>query len=596
MSFIKTPGGGAIRPLASYITLEGSRKALSVLEQYNLWLTKATDADNNSELVSIKDDSEAINDRFFKSLAFGTGGLRGVIGAGTNRMNIYTVGLAAQALAVWVQNNGGGTVAIGYDSRIKSDIFARATACVLAVNGVKAYIYKELEPTPCISFAVRALGCRSGVVITASHNPSKYNGFKCYGPDGYQMTDDDAHDVEHIMAGLDIFDDVKRGDFDALMAEGKIEYISDEVMDDFIKNVYSASVHPEVFKKANLKLIYTPLCGTGNKPVRRILKTAGIEDVTVVSEQELPNGNFPRCPYPNPEIRQAFDAALELAQSVPADLLLATDPDCDRVGIAVRDRNGEYQLMSGNEVGAMLLNYLLTERTAMGTMPEKPVAVKTIVTSALAERIAEKYGCELRNVLTGFKYIGEIVTELERNGQTDRFIMGYEESYGYLVGAHARDKDAVVASMMIVEMASFYKLQDRNLLEVMDELYKTYGYFINRLVSGEFEGEAGMKRIAAIMDGLRANAPASVAGSKVIMTRDYQLSVEKDLVTGAEKTLTLPKSNVLEFILEDGCSFIARPSGTEPKIKYYLTAVASTRDAAEKRVSEIADAVAELVK
>ncbi len=567
---------------------------MSVSEQYSRWLSLVSDEELLNELKSVENDSEGINDRFFKALAFGTGGLRGVIGAGSNRMNIYTVGLAAQALALWVNNNGGGSVAVGYDSRIKSDVFARATAAVLAANGVKAFIYKELVPTPCVSYAVRKLGCRSGVVITASHNPSKYNGFKCYGPDGYQMTDDDAHTVEGLMKGLDIFEDVKHGDFDALLSAGKIEYIADEVMDSFLDEVKKASVHPDACKQAGLKVIYTPLCGAGNKPVRRILEMTGVSEVTVVSEQELPNGNFPRCPYPNPEIRQAFDAALELAEKQEADLLLATDPDCDRVGIAVRDGSG-YTLMSGNEVGAMMLNYVLSEKAKLGALSDKPVAVKSIVTSAIAERICKKYNCELDNVLTGFKYIGEIVTELERNNQLDRFVMGYEESYGYLVGAHARDKDAVVASMMICEMASFYKLQGKSLLDVMEELYGEHGYFIHSLVSGEFEGESGMKRIAAIMDGLRANAPKTLAGSKVVLMRDYKLSVETDLTTGKQSEIKLPESNVLEFILEDGCAFIARPSGTEPKIKYYLTAVGADRASANSRVDELAGAVKALV-
>jgi len=600
MSFSKIPGGGAFRPLGQDAVAkaftEGGKKVLSVLEQYKLWLDKAADPDNREELLSVKDDDEGINDRFFKSLAFGTGGLRGVIGAGTNRMNIYTVGLATQALAVWVQNNGGGSVAIGYDSRIKSDVFARETAAVLAANGIEAHIYKELEPTPCVSYAIRKLGCKAGVMVTASHNPSKYNGYKCYGPDGYQMTDDDAHEVERIMKTLDIFNDVKHGDFDKLLAEGKIKYIPDEVLDSFIECVYSVSVHPEVFREAGLKVVYTPLCGTGNKPVRRILAKAGVTDVTVVTEQELPNGSFPRCPYPNPEIRQAFDAALELAGKLQPELLLATDPDCDRVGIAVRDRDGSYKLMTGNEVGAIMLNYLLSERKALGTLPEKPLAVKTIVTSYIAERIAREYDCELRSVLTGFKYIGEIVTDLEKKGETDRFIMGYEESYGYLVGSHARDKDAVVASMMICEMASFYKLKGKNLLEVMDELYSAYGYYINSLKSSEYDGEEGMKKIASIMEKLRGSVPESIAGSGITRTRDYLLSEEKILSTGGINKLTLPKSNVFEYILADGCSVIARPSGTEPKIKYYLTAVGDSKTAAEARVKELSDAVDELVK
>jgi len=431
---------------------------MTVNELYELWLTKVDDSELLAELKAAAGNAEEINDRFFQTLAFGTGGLRGVIGAGTNRMNIYTVGLASQALAAWVLENGKSkSVAIGYDSRIKSDVFARTAAAVLAANGVKVYIYPELVPTPCVSWAVRELGCDSGIVITASHNPAKYNGFKCYAPEGYQMTDEGAAQIEALMRSFDIFDDVKRGDFEQLLAEGTIEYIGQEVMDKFLDAVASAAVNPGICKGSGMKVIYTPLCGTGNKPVRAILERIGVEDVTVVACQELPDGNFPRAPFPNPEIREAFEAALELTETVPADLLLATDPDCDRVGIAVRNEQGEYELLSGNETGALMLDYVLSQRAAKGTLPEAPLAVKTIVTSVLAEKIAAAYGVELRNVLTGFKYIGEIVTDLEKEGKADRFVMGYEESYGYLFGSHVRDKDAVVASMMICEMAAYYK-------------------------------------------------------------------------------------------------------------------------------------------
>ncbi len=567
---------------------------MTVNELYQLWLSKVEDEELLAELRSVADDAEGINDRFFQTLAFGTGGLRGVIGAGTNRMNIYTVGLASQALAKWVLDNGKSkSVAIGYDSRIKSDVFAKAAAAVLAANGVKVYLYPELVPTPCVSWAVRELGCDSGIVITASHNPAKYNGFKCYAPEGYQMTDEGAAQIEALMKATDIFDDVKRGDFDALLAEGTIEYIDDSVMDRFLDAVSSAAVNPGICKGSGMKVIYTPLCGTGNKPVRAILARIGVEDVTVVACQEKPDGNFPRAPFPNPEIREAFEASLELAQTVPADLLLATDPDCDRVGIAVRTPEGEYELLSGNETGALMLDYVLSQRAAKGTLPENPLAVKTIVTSVLAEKIAAHYGCELRNVLTGFKYIGEIVTDLEKVGEQGRFVMGYEESYGYLFGSHVRDKDAVVASMMICEMAAYYKSQGKSLLQVMDELYAKFGYCRHSLINMGFEGESGMKQMAAIMDKLRTAPPAEIAGSAVVGRRDYRESVA--YTAEGQTAIDLPKSNVMEFLLADGCAFIARPSGTEPKIKFYLTACEATAEASEARIAELDKAVRELV-
>jgi len=567
---------------------------MSVNELYKLWLDKVTDEELLAELKSVADDAEGINDRFFQTLAFGTGGLRGVIGAGTNRMNIYTVGLASQALAKWVLDNGKSkSVAIGYDSRIKSDVFAKAAASVLAANGVKVYIYPELVPTPCVSWAVRELGCDSGIVITASHNPAKYNGFKCYAPEGYQMTDEGAAQIEALMRSFDIFDDVRRGDFEALLAEGTIEYIGQSVMEGFLDAVSKAAVNPGICKGSGMKVIYTPLCGTGNKPVRAILDRIGVEDVTVVPCQELPDGNFPRAPFPNPEIREAFEAALELTETVPADLLLATDPDCDRVGIAVRTPEGDYELLSGNETGALMLDYVLSQRKAKGTLPEAPLAVKTIVTSVLAEKICANYGCELNNVLTGFKYIGEIVTDLEKEGKEDRFVMGYEESYGYLFGSHVRDKDAVVASMMICEMAAYYKSQGKSLLQVMDELYAKYGYCRHALINMSFEGESGMKKMAAIMEELRTNPPAQIAGSDVIGRRDYLKSIAYN--ADGESAITLPKSNVMEFLLADGCAFIARPSGTEPKIKFYLTACEATAEGSENRIAELDKAVRELV-
>lgn len=560
---------------------------MEIKELYSKWLEKATDAEIQNELKAIADDENMIRDRFFKSLEFGTGGLRGVIGAGTNRMNIYTIGLAAQALADYLKNNGveNGKVAIGYDSRIKSDVFAKTTAAVLAKNGIHAYIFPQLVPTPVVSFAVRELNCDGGVCVTASHNPSEYNGFKCYGADGCQMTDFDAGEVSACMDKLDIFDGVKYGDFDKLLAENKIEYISEDVCQAYISNVLSCEINGKACEDANLSVVYTPLCGAGNRFVREVLDRAGVKNVTVVPEQEKPDGTFPGCPYPNPEIREAFTCALKLAEDIKPELLLATDPDSDRVGIAVR-KDDDYVLMSGNEVGALLVNYLLSMRKEKGTLPANPVVIKSIVTGDLGARIAESYGCECRNVLTGFKYIGEQMTELLEAGEIERFIMGWEESYGYLAGSYARDKDAVVASMLICEMASYYKLQGKSLLDVMHELYEKHGYYCHRLCNYAFKGEAGLKRMAEISDYLRAHALTQIAGQKVVIRRDYLESVEVK-EDGTKTEITLPKSNVLVYVFENGGSLVIRPSGTEPKMKIYLTAVESSPKAGTEMLDKL---------
>ena len=525
------------------------------MKLYQEWLEKASAEDILAELKAVEGKDDEISDRFYRYLEFGTGGLRGVIGAGTNRMYIYTVSMTD---------------------------FAKCAAATLASNGVRVYIFPELQPTPVLSYAVRELNCSAGIVITASHNPAKYNGFKCYGGDGCQMTDGAAGEVYAFMQKLDIFDDVKRGDFDELMKEGMISWIEDSLVESFLDAVEACSINPGLCKDAGLKVVYTPLCGAGNKPVRAILKRIGIDDVTVVPEQEKPDGNFPTCPYPNPEFREAFACALKLAETVQPDLLLATDPDSDRVGIAVKSEEG-YTLMSGNEVGAMMLNYMLSCRKEQGNLPKNPVCVSTIVSSDLGTAIADKYGCEMRRVLTGFKYIGEIIGWLEADGEKERFIMGYEESYGYLCGTYARDKDAVVASMMICEMAAYYKKQGKSLLDVMDEIYKEFGYYRNRLLNYGFEGEAGMKFMNSVMDKLRSNPPAEIAGDKVLTVSDYKLSVQKNMADGTESEIKLPKSNVLAYKLENGGSFIVRPSGTEPKIKVYTAAV-GTLEAADAKL------------
>ena len=556
---------------------------MDVMAMYNLWCQRATeDADVVAELAAVAGNEAEIRDRFYRELAFGTGGLRGVIGAGSNRMNIYTVRKATQGLANYLKDRyATSSVAVSFDSRIKSDVFAREAACVLAAAGITVHLFPQLEPTPVLSYAVRYYGTQAGIMVTASHNPAKYNGYKCYGPDGCQMTDADAGDVLEYINKVDLFEDVYTMPYDEAVAAGLIKVIGDELLESFTQQVLAQQVNPGVSAEAGLRLVYTPLNGTGNLPVREILKRVGIKEVSIVPEQELPDGNFPTAPFPNPEIRQAFECALKLAKSMdtPADLLLATDPDCDRVGIAVW--NGEdYTLMSGNEVGCLLLDYVVSCRKANGTLPADPVVIKTIVTTNMAKSIAQKYGCELRDLLTGFKYIGEQIGVLEAEGRADRYVIGFEESYGYLAGSYVRDKDAVVASMLIVEMASYYHKQGISLLQRMEQLYQEHGFYRNALVNVAFEGEQGMHDMDRLMSGLRENPPAEIAGLKVLACADYGLRVATDLVTGERTPLTLPKSNVLAYTLEGGAGLIIRPSGTEPKVKGYVTAIGETPAAA----------------
>lgn len=547
---------------------------------YELWLEKAKDdEDLVSELKSIEGKEDEILDRFYKNLEFGTAGLRGVIGAGTNRMNVYTVNQATQGLADYLNSEfENPSVAIAYDSRIKSDTFAKSAAGVLAANGIKVWFYPRLVPTPMLSFAVRRLKCQSGIIITASHNPSKYNGYKCYDPNGYQMTDAAADKTYNFIENVDMFDGVKKMNFDEALAEGKVAYVEDWVFEEFYEKVLSASVYD--CAGTDLKVIYTPLNGTGNLPVREILRRKGINSVRVVKEQEMPNGNFPTCPFPNPEIKQAFELAIEMGEKEEADLLLATDPDCDRVGIAVNVK-GEYKLMTGNEVGVLLCEYLLSRRKELGTLPEKPIVVKSFVTTALVDEVAKTYSAETKSLLTGFKYIGELITKLEEKGEEDRFIVGMEESYGYLSGTHARDKDAVVASMLICEMAAYYKTKGISLYDKMQSLYKQYGMYLNVLLNFGFEGATGMQKMHDMMESLRANAPKTIAGLTVEEVSDYMSSKTIVVSDGTEKEIKLPKSNVLAYKLPGGSGVIVRPSGTEPKIKIYITANADTRENAQ---------------
>ena len=554
---------------------------MNTTELYKLWLEQATeDPELIPELESIENDPDGINDRFYRDLEFGTAGLRGVIGAGTNRMNVYTVKRATQGLAEYIIESGAEkSVAIAYDSRIKSAYFAEVAALVLAANGIKVHIYKELMPTPMLSWAVRYLKCGAGIVVTASHNPAKYNGYKVYGADGCQMTSEAANAVLAKINKIDIFGVVKAQGFESAVEKGMISYIDDSVIDKYMEKVRAQGLHTDMVKASGLKVVYSPLNGTGNKPVRRILKEIGVENVTVVPEQENPDGMFPTCPFPNPEIREALQKGLELCAKVQPDLLLATDPDCDRVGIAVPDGNGGYELFTGNETGALLLEYVCKERIALGRMPNDPVAVKTIVTSDITKAICAKYGVELREVLTGFKYIGEQIGLLEKAGEEERYIFGFEESYGYLAGGYVRDKDAVVASMLICEMAAYYRTKGISLIEARKRLYEEYGVYLSKLSNFQCEGASGMERMKEIMAGLRANTPKTIGGLEVLAVTDYEVS-KKTTSDGVVSEVTLPKSDVITYNLADDASVIIRPSGTEPKIKvYYTTKGATNADA-----------------
>ena len=557
---------------------------------YNVWCENAKeDKDLIEELAAIKGNEDEIYERFYKNLEFGTAGLRGVIGAGTNRMNIYVVRQATQGLANYVNNIGGGAVAISHDSRIKADLFMNEAAKVLAANGIKTYITSELQPTPVLSFLVRHFGCKAGIMVTASHNPAKYNGYKAYGSDGCQMTDNAAGAVYDEIQKIDMFTGVKTMDFDKAVEEGLIEYVNNDVYTEYLANVKQQQVNEGLCADSGLKVVYTPLNGTGNKLVRRVLKEIGINDVTVVPEQEMPDGNFTTCPYPNPEIKEALQLGLDMCEKVKPDLLLATDPDADRVGIAVPD-NGTYRLITGNETGIMLTNYLLSVRKEKGTLPENPIVVRTIVTSLLIDEICKKYNCELKKVLTGFKYIGEVILRLEEKNEKERFVFGFEESYGYLAGTYVRDKDAVVASMLICEMAAYYRKQGKTLANVIDEIYKEYGYYRNTTLSFEFDGASGMKKMKEIMDNLRENPLKTVNGETVKTIYDYLKSEEKDVATGEITAIDLPKSNVLHFCL-GGNAVIVRPSGTEPKIKLYITSIGKTEEESVEIGNKIADDV-----
>ena len=526
---------------------------------FKTWKSNVKEQELREELLAIESDENKVSDAFYRDLEFGTGGLRGVLGVGTNRMNVYTVGKATQGLADYVVKHfepKARVVAISYDSRINSDVFAKRAAAIFAANGIKVYLYKTLMPTPCLSFAVRRLGAAAGVMVTASHNPAKYNGYKVYGSDGCQITEDAANETLALIEKIDVFDDVKIVDFDKAVASGAIEYIKDEILTEFIERVKKESVLGGAKADRSASIIYTPLNGTGLVPVTRILKETGFENVKIVKEQEFPDGHFPTCPYPNPEIREALELGLRYAKENSADILIATDPDCDRVGIAVKNKQGDFTLLTGNETGFLLLDFIASMRIKNGIMPKDPVFVKTIVTSDLAEKIAQSYGIRTVNVLTGFKYIGEQIGLLEKKNAADSYILGFEESYGYLTGSYVRDKDAVDGVFMIAEMFAYYRAMGVSLLDKLQEIYDKFGHYVSTLESFAFEGQEGFIKMKNIMDDYRS--ATEVEGKKIVTKKDYSLGIDG-----------LPKSNVLKFTFEDGGTMVVRPSGPEPKLKIY---------------------------
>ena len=553
------------------------------MDDYKRWLNAdLEDPALTAELQKIEGQDDEIKDRFAVALKFGTAGLRGVLGAGSNRMNIYVVRQATQGLANWVKTQDGNQlVSVSYDSRINSDVFAKETARVLAANGIKVRIYDALMPVPALSFATRYYGSNAGVMITASHNPAKYNGYKAYGPDGCQMTDDAAAVVYNEIQNTDILNGAKLISFEEGVANGLIQYVGDDCKEALYDAIKACQVRPGLCKTAGLKLVYSPLNGSGLVPVMRILKDIGIDDITIVPEQQYPDGNFPTCPYPNPEIFEALRLGLELAKKSGADLMLATDPDADRVGIAMKCPDGSYELVSGNEVGVLLLDYICEGRIEKGTMPKNPVAVKSLVSTPLADAVAANYGVEMRNVLTGFKWIGDQIARLESDGEVERFILGFEESYGYLAGPYVRDKDAIIGSMLICEMAAYYRSIGSSVKERLESIYAKYGRYLNKVDSFEFPGLSGMDKMAGIMTSLRQTPPAEIGGYKVTKTVDYADTA----ATG------LPAANVLVYSLEGGATVIVRPSGTEPKIKTYFTTLGKDLAEAEAQKNTLAAAL-----
>ena len=563
---------------------------------YQLWLEKADD-EAKQELLSIANDEKEIEERFYKSLEFGTGGLRGIIGYGTNRINVYTVRQATQGLANYIMGKGKSEmdkgVVISYDSRRFSDVFAREAACVLCANGIRAYLFKELRPVPELSFSVRELGTAAGIMVTASHNPAKYNGYKVYSETGEQISLEMAEVIIENIAKTDLFDDVKTMDFEQAKSEGLLTMVLEELDDRFLEEVKKQSLNPEAIAQLgdDFKVVYTPFHGSGNRPVRRVLSEIGIKNVFVVKEQELPDPAFSTVKSPNPEDSEGFYLAIPLAESKGADLIIGTDPDCDRMGVFIRDREGKYQIINGNQIGILLLYYILENRKEKGILPANGAVIKTIVSTFMADAIAESYGMTVFNTLTGFKFIGEKIREFESTGKY-QYVFGFEESYGYLAGTHSRDKDGVVASMLMCEATAYFKKKSKNMLEVLDELYTKYGahYELNEAIV--MEGKEGLDKIVSIMAGLRENPPTEIAGYRVIGQYDYLTGEKKE--NGTITPTGLPKSNVLQFKLEDGSYVTARPSGTEPKIKFYYLIKDETMDQAKAKAKQMRDAAMEI--
>lgn len=565
---------------------------------YNRWLNEEkVDQDLKNELQALESEKE-IEDRFYKNLEFGTGGLRGKIAAGSNRMNVYTIGKATQGLATYLlkyKNNP--SVAIAYDSRNMSKEFADQAASVLAANGVKVFLYSSLRPTPMLSFTVRHLGADAGIVVTASHNPKEYNGYKVYGNDGGQITDEAAKEILSYIDAADIFEDVKEMDLKEAEKANKLEYITEEVDRAYYGQVETLCIRKDLIreKASELNIIYTPIHGSGNIPVRTILNQLGFTNVSVVKEQELPDGNFPTAPYPNPEDRRVFELAIEMAKQTSPDLIFGTDPDCDRIGVVVKENSDSYKVLTGNQVGILLSDYILNARKEMGILSEQDTIVKTIVTSDMVKPIAAHYGTQVMDVLTGFKYIGEKIKEFLETG-SNNFVFGYEESYGYLAGDFVRDKDAVIAAVLIAEMALYYRIKGKNLYEALEDLFKQYGYYREDLVSIEMEGKDGQEKIQAIIADLRANAPTVVGDKRVKRIEDYKLSKAYNVADGTEETILLPTSNVMKFILEDDSWFVVRPSGTEPKMKIYVSIIGKNEQDATDKVENFKKQVLALVE